>query len=524
MKVGQIEFSNLPFGVAQIDNTPGWESGKAAMFKSARNPHPSSRLNKSMAKAVATMDQILGAGWVSVRHHGLLEERFRVEVKHSTGVMVLEFDNTNNRLYHDCSQAHPGVCYHAFYVWAAYIAASEPTGEFSGELAKLNLANALQQADARSFFTAVDALYFDGKEKAPTVEVHVLDQADREMISDDTRVVLRYRQEDGVFTVPMKSTAPQGEADVTAGVQTAGMRNGDELFFDRDYTTDEVRRMELNKEKVRGKILPSFIGIGKTKVKTDTLIKQLNKGRVINTLFYGDTGGGKTTLVEIITDQLNLPIYQQTFSYNMEELDLFGGFVPGDDGKFKWVDGEFTKAFRNGGAYLADEFNYAKAGVVGSLNNALDHVGKLVLRNGEVIRRHPNFRFFACVNLSYAGTQRMNDAMINRFNRSYQIEDFERKEAVNIVMAETGYRNAAVIDKLLDIKDAIQSKFRNEQVEGGNISIRNIIDWIYDGQESGDLIESALSTVVWKCCVNDNDVQKEIYEDIIVTKLRGVKL
>jgi len=40
----------------------------------------------------------------------------------------------------------------------------------------------------------------------------------------------------------------------------------------------------------------------------------------------------------------------------------------------------------------------------------------MLVRNGEVVKRNPNFRFFATMNMGYFGTKELNQALFNRFS------------------------------------------------------------------------------------------------------------
>lgn len=82
------------------------------------------------------------------------------------------------------------------------------------------------------------------------------------------------------------------------------------------------------------------------------------------------------------------------------------------EGKFR-IEKQFkesfvTKAIRDGGAVVFEEINFAKPAYLAFLNSLLDDNGFVRLDNGEVVRRNPNFRFFATMNLGYFGTKELN--------------------------------------------------------------------------------------------------------------------
>lgn len=62
-------------------------------------------------------------------------------------------------------------------------------------------------------------------------------------------------------------------------------------------------------------------------------------------------------------------------------------------------------------AVLFEEINFAKPQYLAFLNSLLDDNGFVRLDNGEVIKRHKNFRFFAKMNIGYFGTKELNKSL-----------------------------------------------------------------------------------------------------------------
>lgn len=283
----------------------------------------------------------------------------------------------------------------------------------------------------------------------------------------------------------------------------------------RELTEAELKLVEINKQKVRGVTLTS---------KEKVLMQQFKDGTFITALFFGDPGNGKTTIARAIGAELSLPVYSQNYGINSEELDIIGGFIPDEEnGGFKWNDGLFTQAFRNGGLYIAEEPNYGKPGVLGIKNNALDGVGEIVLRNGEVVQRHPSFRYIACMNVGLAGTQRMNNAYLNRMPKKVKFEPLTIDRQVKIVRDASVYKNVAIIRKMVEASEAIKKKIKRESVDNAEISVRNVIAWANDVHYTKNIIESAKDNVIWGTCMEDEDFYNEVYKDIILPRFKDVK-
>lgn len=278
--------------------------------------------------------------------------------------------------------------------------------------------------------------------------------------------------------------------------------------------SEREQLLEINRLKVKGVSLDS---------KFLSLAEQMKQGDLITALFIGDPGTGKTTIARRIAVELNSPVYSQNYALNCEEMHIIGGFIPDEvNGGFKWADGQFTRAFRAGGIYIAEEPNYAKPGVLGIMNNALDGIGELVLPNGEVLQRHADFRFFGCMNVGVVGTQRMNPAFINRMNKVIQFDGLPKEKQIEIIAKESNYENKEMISRLIDAGERIKEKIRNEQIDGATISIRNLINWAKDIRYTKNIVESSYSTVIWAVCLDEKEVQDEILDDIIKPQFEGL--
>ena len=98
--------------------------------------------------------------------------------------------------------------------------------------------------------------------------------------------------------------------------------------------------------------------------------------------------------------------------------DIVGKILINREGTY-WVDGALVDAMRHGYWYLADEINASSAEINFVYHSLLDDDSYLVLteHNGEIVRPHPDFRFFAAMNPStdYVGTKELNRALLSRF-------------------------------------------------------------------------------------------------------------
>lgn len=135
-------------------------------------------------------------------------------------------------------------------------------------------------------------------------------------------------------------------------------------------------------------------------------------------LLIGETGTGKTSLIRYLANRTNNCFRRVNHNGGTTVDDIAGKILVNKEGTF-WVDGVLTEAMRKGYWYLADEINAASAEINFIYHSLLDDDGYIALaeKDGEVVRPHQNFRFFAAMNpgSEYAGTKELNKALMSRF-------------------------------------------------------------------------------------------------------------
>lgn len=217
------------------------------------------------------------------------------------------------------------------------------------------------------------------------------------------------------------------------------------------------------------------------------IVKGVANGTIYSMLFEGESGTGKSTAAKVIASRCGLPFVAINCSTNIEESDILGSMIPNpeknsaDDPEFIWKDGPATKAMRNGYVLIVEEITFARAGILGKFNSVMDEARQVDLPNGEVLKVHPNFRLIATANIGYEGTNRLNKALVNRFEICKKFTDLNEKEAKAIIMSRTGYSNVDKITKILDIYRAIK-KYSDEQNLSLVISIRQLLNIFKQGK------------------------------------------
>lgn len=205
-------------------------------------------------------------------------------------------------------------------------------------------------------------------------------------------------------------------------------------------------------------------------------------GDSLAVLLHGPAGTGKTISCKLICREIGLPIIETiNCTENLDEFVL-GKFIPEDE-KIIFKESYVTKAIRNGGAVVFEEINFAKPAYLAFLNSLLDDNGFVRLDNGEVVKRHKNFRFFATMNLGYFGTKELNQALYNRFNNIIEIAALS-DDAIKRMLTARVSECEPFADKLLSVYHKLKKKIELEELDVV-ISPRNLENWAklakYDG-------------------------------------------
>lgn len=137
----------------------------------------------------------------------------------------------------------------------------------------------------------------------------------------------------------------------------------------------------------------------------------------LNTMLVGPAGAGKTTASELLAKALNLPFAHVNLTAGASETWLFGRQTLNG-----FVEGSFSKTYREGGVFLADEMDAADSNLMLSINTAIAGQSMYNPILGEQIKRHKDFVFVAAANTfgkggsyQYTGRNRLDAATLDRF-------------------------------------------------------------------------------------------------------------
>lgn len=205
-----------------------------------------------------------------------------------------------------------------------------------------------------------------------------------------------------------------------------------------------------------------------------TVSNAIAAGDVRALLLHGPAGTGKTMSCKLICREIGLPV-METINCT-ESLDEFvlGKYLPEGD-RIVFMESYVTKAIRYGGAVIFEEINFARPQHLSFLNSLLDDNGFVRLDNGEVVKRHKNFRFLATMNIGYYGTKELNQALYNRFNAVVELSELP-DEAIARMLTARVPECKDYVDKLISVYHKLKRKIDSEELDMV-ISPRNIENW-----------------------------------------------
>ena len=242
--------------------------------------------------------------------------------------------------------------------------------------------------------------------------------------------------------------------------------------------------------KVRAKAVPkdkaAVVKVPEGKITKDQIIGQdinksiLNVGITKNlpVLLIGETGTGKTSIIREQAKEQGFEITR--FSITGETtVDEFVGKYELEKGQTVWKDGVLLDAMKKGKWLVCDEVNVALPEILFVLHSLLDDDRFVTVSNhqGEVVKPHKDFRFFATMNPpeEYAGTKELNKAFQSRFAIILTLHYPPAKVEAKIVADKTGV-SLEDATKMADVAVALRKAKADEKIFY-TCSTRDLLHW-----------------------------------------------
>lgn len=277
---------------------------------------------------------------------------------------------------------------------------------------------------------------------------------------------------------------------------------------------------------------------------------------MVNFMWRGITGYGKSTGTEMLAALLNMPLVRITCHPQMERQEFLTNFVPdssaktptitpdelptpmeidldpatayrkmtgvdkpdattdecnelylslisdrGNTPRFKLVESEFIKGLQHGWIVEVQEVSRIRdSGVMVGLNEYDRPGARIPLVDGRFVRRHPEALVLYTDNVGYNSCRALDPSFLRRMACIYDSYDMPKDKVLERVVRNTDFDDPVLLDKMYNLWRKIADYCRDQDITEGSISICELEQWanavMIDGP--GSVLSNCMSCVVSK--------------------------
>ncbi len=267
--------------------------------------------------------------------------------------------------------------------------------------------------------------------------------------------------------------------------------------------------------------------VKKIKFRADRILERMDMGYTgaeaigkdaLNILLLGKPGTGKTALAYALSAATGMPVCTTAWNKHSEEGEVEGKsrIV---DGKPAFVETDSLLFHQFGGIDINEEINLADPSVtMGCLGQKLEYPF-IVKKNGfETVVRHPLNVIIGTMNVGTNGSNPLNQALANRFNTPYILDDPTRETFINILEKVTKTSRDVctwVYDAYEATVNYLKSPAVNEDEICQNLSIRTCVGAIENLEEGQSPQRALINSIVGAVAVVDLEVARNLQKETI---------
>lgn len=277
----------------------------------------------------------------------------------------------------------------------------------------------------------------------------------------------------------------------------------------KKYKISNKIYLDINSESTNKDLIPASKPFEDNKRLVEQVGISINKKLPV--LLIGETGTGKTSLVRFLAHKTNNAFRRVNHNGATTVDDIVGKILVNKQGTY-WIDGVLTEALRKGYWYLADEINASSADINFIYHCLLDDDGYIVLseNNGEIVKPHPNFRFFATMNPAsdYTGTKELNKALMSRF--IVVKTDFPSPSTEETILTRRCGIDKDVAEKMVKFAGQVRGMAAKGDKISFTLSTRELLMWADMYKIYEKFIPSAEITLLNKVGPDDFEAIKDL--------------
>lgn len=191
---------------------------------------------------------------------------------------------------------------------------------------------------------------------------------------------------------------------------------------------------------------------------------------------YGDTGCGKTTVIEQAAARMNYPVIRVNFDSEVTRMDLIGAkdiVVSGGHPVTEFTEGVLPSAMQQPCLFLADELDFIRADVAYVFQRALEGNGLTIPEDGgRIVHPHPGFRIIATANTQgqgdesgrYQGAKPQSAAFLDRFTIWIGCEYMTADQVKELISRKFPSIDSKIVQQLSGYAREHWTAFKNGQV------------------------------------------------------------
>ena len=216
----------------------------------------------------------------------------------------------------------------------------------------------------------------------------------------------------------------------------------------------------------------------------------------------GPSGTGKTHIVYLLAEVMNIPLWEVNCGLQTSAYDLFGRFI--GLGRENWVDGQIVAWAKSGGILYLDEANMMRQDVAARLNPLLDTRGHLVLteKDNEIIDRDKLSYCIISMNpasAEFAGAKPLNAAFRRRMSVWIDFDYLSvapniSKDEIELVQRRSKVDNDIVVN-IVKAAAELRRQYKNGDLPYGP-SLGDLLNWATLIADNTPPLEAAQETVV----------------------------
>lgn len=233
-----------------------------------------------------------------------------------------------------------------------------------------------------------------------------------------------------------------------------------------------------------------------------------------NLLLAGPKATGKNVLAENLACAFGRPLWNVSLHIDTDAATLVGEDTYAD-GRVSFREGPIVRCARAGGFCVLDEVNMARSEALSVLHATLDHRRIVDVPGYDLVRLDGACRFIATMNVGYAGTRELNEALASRF-AIVRMPALGEEDLEALLQACFPDLEGKAVRQFALLFTEIRLKCENGELTDRALDLRGMMDAIRLMREGLDA-----RAAVEACVVNKvfDGYERQILQDVVDARL-----